>query len=147
MSEIKFNSIYDGVTLAIHAAFPDRQVHGGDVKQGLKPGDFNVVMPGAGHTKEVGQRYRRTPTVDVIYYPQSSPYSAECNDVADALTRVLGSIQTPQGDMIHATACEWRVDEGVFHMLLSYDHHIYIPQTPEPMETLKIEQRGIKSYG
>ena len=45
MSEINFNSIYDGVSLALHAAFPNSNVHGGEVKQGLKPGDFNVIMP------------------------------------------------------------------------------------------------------
>lgn len=76
MAEINFNSIYDGVSLALHAAFPAAQVHGGNVKQGLKPGDFNVIMPGAGHAKEVGQRYKRTPTVDVIYYPKAG--DAEC---------------------------------------------------------------------
>ena len=38
MSEINFNSIYDGVSLALHAAFPNSNVHGGEVKQGLKPG-------------------------------------------------------------------------------------------------------------
>lgn len=142
MSEINFNSIYDGVSLALHAAFPDRQVHGGEVRQGLKPGDLNVVMPGAAHAKQVGQRYRRTPTVDVLYYPKSNPCFAECNDMADKLTRVLGSIKTPQGDIIHASACDWRVDDGVLHILLEYDHHIYIPQMQEPMETLDIKQEG-----
>ena len=43
MSNINFNSIYDGVTLALHAAFPKYKVHGGDVRQGLSTGDFNVV--------------------------------------------------------------------------------------------------------
>lgn len=140
MSEINFNSIYDGVSLALHAAFPDRQVYGEEVKQGLKPGDFNVVMLGGGHAKQVGRRYRRTPTVDVIYYPKSSPCSAEYNSMADQLTLVLGSIQTPQGDTIHATSCEWQVTEGVLHILLVYDHYIYIPQVQEPMETLEIKQ-------
>ena len=37
MSEISFSSIYDGVSLALHAAFPAVQVHGGNVKQGLNP--------------------------------------------------------------------------------------------------------------
>ena len=54
MAEINFNSIYDGVSLALHAAFPAAQVHGGNVKQGFKAGVFNVIMPGAGHGKEVG---------------------------------------------------------------------------------------------
>ena len=95
MSNINFNSIYDGVTLALHAAFPKCKVHGGDVRQGLSTGDFNVVMPGADHTKEVGHRYRRTPSLDVLYYPKARPCTAECYDVAHRLMGVLDSITTP----------------------------------------------------
>ena len=55
MSEISFNSIQDGVSLALHTAFPaPAEIHGGNVKQGLKAGDFNVVMPGAGH-RQIGR--------------------------------------------------------------------------------------------
>ena len=72
MSNINFNSIYDGVTLALHAAFPKCKVHGGDVRQGLSTGDFNVAMPGADHTKEVGHRYRRTPSGCPLF-PESTP--------------------------------------------------------------------------
>ena len=65
MSEISFNSIFDGVSLAVHAAFPAPvQVHGGEVKQGVKPGDFNITMPAASHAQEVGPRYRRTNNSD-----------------------------------------------------------------------------------
>ena len=53
MSEISFSSIYDGVSLALHAAFPSVQVHGGNVKQGLNPGDLNVIMPSAGNIRQV----------------------------------------------------------------------------------------------
>lgn len=91
MSNINFNSIYDGVTLALHAAFPKCKVHGGDVRQGLSTGDFNVVMPGANHTKEVGHRYRRTPSLDVLYYPKARPCAAECYDVAHQLMRGLSA--------------------------------------------------------
>lgn len=142
MAEINFNSIYDGVSLALHAAFPAAQVHGGNVKQGLKPGDFNVIMPGAGHAKEVGQRYKRTPTVDVIYYPKAG--DAECYGMAHRLSFVLGSITTPEGDIIHATGCEWTLAEDVLHVLLSYDHFVRVPleQENENMETLKINEEG-----
>lgn len=141
MSEISFNSILDGVSLALHAAFPaPAQIHGGDVKQGLKAGDFNVVMPGAGHGQEVGQRYKRTPTVDVIYYPRKD--NAECYDVADQLTAVLESITTPEGDVVHATSCTWNVTDGVLHVLLNYDHFTYRPRDEVMMGELKIDQRG-----
>lgn len=141
MSEITFNSIFDGVSLAVHAAFPAPvQVHGGEVKQGLQPGDFNVIMPGADHTHEVGPRYRRSPTLDVIYYPRHD--AAECYAVADQLTAVLDSITTPEGDVLHATSCEWTVTGGVLHVLVTYDHFVRVPQEHIMMETLKIEQEG-----
>lgn len=141
MSEISFNSIFDGVSLALHAAFPGPvQVHSDEVKQGLHPGDFNVIMPGATHAQEVGHRYRRSPTLDVIYYPKRG--RAECYAVADRLTAVLESITTPEGDVVHATNCEWNVTDGVLHVLVTYDHFVRVPQEQVMMETLKIEQEG-----
>lgn len=141
MSEISFNSIRDGVTLALHAAFPaPTQIHGGGVKQDLEAGDFNVVMPAAGHRQEVGRRCKRTPTVDVIYYPQKD--ATECYDVADQLTAVLESITTPEGDVVHAASCTWSVNDGVLHMLLTYDHFVYRPREEVMMGELKIDQRG-----
>ena len=141
MSEISFNSIFDGVTLALHAAFPaPARIYGDEVKQDLKPGDFNVVMPGAGHNLELTRRYKRTPTLDVIYYPKHG--KAECYDVADRLTTVLESITTPEGDVVHATSCEWTVTGGVLHVLVGYDHFVYKPREEIMMETLEIDQRG-----
>lgn len=141
MSEISFNSIRDGVSLALHAAFPSpAQIHGGGVKQGLHPGDFNVVMPGAGHSQELGQRYKRTPIVDVIYYPRKD--NSECYDIADQLTNLLESITTPEGDVVHAASCTWSVTDGVLHMLLAYDHFVYRPREEIMMGELKIDQRG-----
>ncbi len=142
MANINFNSIFDGVTLALHADFPDSQVHGGNVKQGIKAGDFNVIMPGAGHTKEVGQRYRRTPEFDVIYYPKTSPHAVECYDVADRLMGTLGSITTPEGDIIHATSLKWQLQDDVLHILVEYAHCVHVPIVREAMETLTIEQEG-----
>ena len=39
MAEINFNQVYDGVTLALHRAFPKAHIHGGVIKQDLKDGD------------------------------------------------------------------------------------------------------------
>lgn len=142
MSEISFKSIFDGVSLALHAAFPAVQVHGGNVKQGLNPGDLNVVMPSAGQSRQVGERFLRTPTLDVIYYPKVG--AAECCEMADQLIMLLRDITTPEGDLIHCTNSEWTIEEGVLHVMVSYDHHIYIPQEPVLMETLDIEMEGYR---
>ena len=142
MSNINFNSIYDGVTLALHAAFPNSRVHSGNVKQGLNAGDFNVIMPGAEHAKEVGERFRRTPELDILYYPKNHPYAVECYDMAHQLMEVLGSITTPEGDIIHASSLKWQMQDNVLHVLVEYAHCVYIPQMQEAMGTLKIEQEG-----
>ena len=143
MSEISINSIYDGVSLALHAAFPDRQVHGRNVTQGLKPGDLNVVLPGGGHSKQVGPRWRRTPLVDVIYYPTDLKKAPEeCNRMAQDLSLVLGDITTPEGDTIHATGIDWQVADGVLHVTATYDHFVRIVPELDMMETLRIEQEG-----
>lgn len=141
MSEISFKSIYDGVSLALHAAFPAVQVHGGNVKQGLNPGDLNVVMPSAGQSKQVGERFPPHPYPGCHLLPQGLGV-AECCEVADQLTLLLRDITTPEGDLIHCTNCEWTIEEGVLHVLVSYDHHAYIPQEPVLMETLDIEMEG-----
>lgn len=138
MSEINFNSIFDGVSLAVSAVFPDSKVRGGATSQGVTAGDFNVTLASAVHTREVGQRFKRTPTVDVIYYPIGG--AADCYEKADVLALALGSITTPEGDIIHATSCNWKVEDDVLHVLLTYDHHIYIPQDHDPMETLRVTQ-------
>lgn len=140
MAALTFKSVYDAVTLALHAAFPAVQVHGGNVKQGLNPGDLNVVMPAAEQSKQVGERFFRSPTLDVIYYPKDG--AAECCDVADQLTLILRDITTPEGDLIHCTNCEWSIEEGVLHVMVRYDHHVYIPQEQVLMETLDIEMEG-----
>lgn len=140
MSEISFNSIFDSVSLALHTAFPGRQIHGGRVEQGLTPGAFNVILPGAELTREVGQRQRRSPTVDVIYYPKVG--AAECYDIADQLVPVLESITTPEGDLIHATSCDWNWTDDVLHMILTYDHFAYLPREEVKMETLQTKEEG-----
>lgn len=146
MSEISFNSIRDGVSLALHAAFPaPAQIHGGGVRQGLKAGDFNVVMPGAGHQLEVGRRYRRDPTVDVIYYPHKD--SAGCYDVADKLTNLLERIKTPEGDVLHASSCTWNVTDGVLHVVVAYSHHVFRPHEQTVMDELQWGPGGPGALG
>ncbi len=144
MSEISYNSVFDGISLALHNAYPDREVRASEVNQGLNRGDFTVALVSAGHSKQVGRRYLRSPVFDVIYYPKAEGVmrSAECIGIADFVTLLLGNITTPEGDVIHGTVLDWTITDGVLHVPVRYDHHIYIPQDVETMETLTIQQEG-----
>ena len=54
----------------------------------------------------------------------------------------LEDITTPAGDLVHCTSCEWSVEEGVLHVLVEYDHHVYTPSEQDLMETLNLEMEG-----
>lgn len=139
MAEIDFNQVYDGVTLALHCAFPKARIHDGEVKQGLSDGDFNVLPITASHAERMGARAWRKSTFDVIYYASRTGGRCECLRIADQIPQAIRTIQTPNGDKVHCLSFETSIEDDVLHCLVSYPHFVYGPDTTGPMESLKIE--------
>ena len=138
MAEITFNNIFDGVSLALHRAYPaPAQIHGRTVKQNLRPGDFNVLPISTNHAAQLGPRAKRSITFDVIYYPTDEGGRAECLDKANALPEVLTTITTPNGDKVHCTGFEYTIEDDVLHCIVSYPHFVqYEAEVGDLMETL-----------
>lgn len=139
MAEIDFNQIYDGVTLTLHRFYPKVRVHGGEVKQDLQDGDFNVLPITASHTAQMGTRVQRKAIFDVIYYPSGAGGRAECLQQAHSLPSVLSIIQTPNGDKVHCLSFETTIEDDVLHCLVGYPHFVYKPDATDSMSNLKIE--------
>ncbi len=139
MAKIDFNQIYDGVTLALHRAFPDARIHGGTIKQGLKDGDFNVIPISVNHTSELMTRAKRKAVFDAIYYPSDSGGRAECLRIAHKLPDILGTIRTPNGDKVHCLSFDMTIEDDVLHCLVDYPHFVYEQDTADSMENLKFE--------
>ncbi len=93
-----------------------------------------MIMLSASQNKQVGRRFARSPLLDVLYYPKCG--ALECCSVADPLAMALQNITTPEGDVIHCTSNRLEIVDGVLHMQVQYDHHIYSPQERTSMETL-----------
>ena len=141
MSKITFKSIYDGVCLALRAAFPPpAQILGCGAEQEIGPGDLRVVMLGAEQVQQTGRRYKRTPTLEVAYRPGQE--DAACCAAAERLTGALESITTPEGDVLHATGCRWTDSGGLLHVQVAYGHFTYRPCEELNMGEFKLEQRG-----
>lgn len=139
MAELSYNGIFDGVTLALHRAFPTVQIHGRTVKQDLHPGDFNVLPITPQHSGQMGIRASRSITFDVIYYPTENGGREECLDKANLLPQVLGTITTPLGDKVHGTGFETTIEDNVLHCIVRYPHFVYTPADRDAMETIKIK--------
>lgn len=139
MAELSYNGIFDGVTLALHRAFPTVQIHGRTVKQDLHPGDFNVLPITPQHSGQMGIRASRSITFDVIYYPTDKGGREECLDKANLLPQVLGTITTPLGDKVHGTGFETTIEDNVLHCIVRYPHFVYTPTDGDAMETIKMK--------
>lgn len=139
MAEISFNSIFDGVTLALHRAFPTVKIHGKTVKQDLHPGDFTVLPIKPQHSGQMSTRAKRDLTLDVIYHPAVIGCREECLGIADKLPRVLGTITTPQDDKVHGTGMECNIEDDALHCIVSYPHFVYEPADGDAMETLTMK--------
>lgn len=142
MAELTFNDVFDGVCAALCKAFPDARVYGETVKQGITPGDFNVLPITAAHNKALGARSKRSLTFDVIFYPDNqngTEERAECLKIALILPEVLNSIPTRAGCNVGCTSFESTITDDVLHCIVKYPHFVYTPNNTDAMETLIVK--------
>lgn len=138
MAELDYNQIYDGVSLALHRAFPAVQVHGGTVKQDLQPGDFNVLPITTSENAQISTRAQRSIVFDVIYYPPDTGSREDCLDMQHRLPGVIGTITTPNGDKVHCLKFEGNITDDTLHCVVSYPHFVYTIPDSDVMETLTL---------
>lgn len=140
MAEISTKKILDGITLALRTEFPKQQVFDDEIRQGLHPGAFNVVLVNASQQQIVGERYRRILLFDVLYYPRCG--REDCLKIADRLSLLLNVISLPDGDLIRGSGMEFEIIDGVLHFYVRYTHYILRTADEETMNDLKLIQGG-----
>lgn len=140
MSEINTGKIVDGITLALRTAYPDYQIESDTIEQGLTPPAFLVLLVDVEQVRQVGERWRRMPRFDILYFPMKG--RDECYGVADNLCTILELITLPGGDLLRGTEISYEVTDGVLHFMISYNHFVYRPTEEAYMGDLTIRQGG-----
>lgn len=140
MAEINTKKILDGITLALRAEFPQRQVFDDEIRQDLRPGAFNVILVSSSQRQIVGERYRKVPLFDVLYYPHCG--REECLEIADRLSMLLNVISLPGGELIRGSGMEFEIVDGVLHFYVQYTHYILRESDKDAMDDLKLIQGG-----
>lgn len=141
MAQISTNIILDGITLALRAAFPDSHIDIDEVKQGLNPPAFIVMLVSGSYDAYPSQMQRRLMRFDIAYFPKAK--SVECYEVADTLADVLEVIELPGGDKLTGTDMSAEVTDDVLHMFVSYNHFTITDKDYDYMESLAVEREGI----
>lgn len=136
--ELDYQQIYDGITLALHAAFPSIRIFGENIQQGLTPGDINVIPVNTEENAQIGTRARRDAVFDVIYYPPDDGKYEACLEMQHLIPQALQTITTPNGDKLHCLRFSGTTDD-VLHVIVSYPHFVYVPAAKDVMEQLTIQ--------
>lgn len=143
MAKVTYNDILDGISLALHTAYPTACIYSGTIEQGISPGDFNIINVTTAQEHKLGARFTRTAVFDVVYYGLTAD-SSEYTGIANDLMLLLDDIVVASTDILHAVSLAGKVDtdEKALHVTVTYAVQVYIPGTGTAMEELAIVQEG-----
>lgn len=141
MQAVTFNDVRYAVHAALDAAFPDIEIHGEEIKQGLNPPCYFVRLLQPAHTHELGRRYMRYHPVLVRYFPAGG--NQEMYGMAEQLTEALRQIVVV-GHPVRGTGMRFEIVDGVLHFFVDYNFHIWESRPDDPaMGSLDVRE-GLK---
>ncbi|WP_411553336.1 DUF6838 family protein [Paenibacillus lautus] len=140
MPQVNFNDVRYAVHAALDAAFPEIEIMGEEIKQGLTPPCFFVRFLESEHMRLIGRRYMRYHPMVIRYYAvdqtNESMYS-----MAEDLTRILEWISI-SGALAKGTGIRFEIVDGVLHFFVEYNFHVIKTKVPETkMNHIKQEGR------
>lgn len=140
--QVTINDVRYAVHAALDAAFPDVEIMGEEIKQGLNPPCFFVRFLQPAHDQELGRRYIRYHPIVVRYYAVDRA-NAAMYDMAEQLTSVLQQI-TVAGRPVRGISMRFEIVDEILHFFVEYNFHVWAPKPDEAaMETLDV-QEGLK---
>lgn len=141
------NELVDGIAVKLGEICPEVEVYRDEIEQGFKEPCFFILPLRTAQRAEVGNRYQRTHSFDVHYFPsEPGKASEEIHAVASALLMGLEYI-TAGGDLIRATRAEYEVHEGVLHFEVDYEVFVYrVKEKKTRMEVL-VQEGRVKDGG
>lgn len=121
MTECRISDLYDGLTRAVHNAFPNANVYETFPEQGLLPGDFccELVSAAMVHPTRNWNSTQTTAVFEVVYVPAETVMRDI--GVADTLLPALAEITLDSGAVVRGTGIETAyTDDAVLRTVVQY---------------------------
>ncbi len=136
MAEVSTKLILDGISLALHGAFPSSKIVCENIKQGLYDGDMLITLISANERDDIANRKNRYTSFDIAYFGASHEANIEA---VDGIISALRIITLPGGDRIRGTNLSTAHIDDVMHVTVSYDYRAYTPEDfAEKMTVLEV---------
>lgn len=141
------NEIVDGIAVKLDEICPTAEVYREEMEQGFKEPCFFILPLRTAQRAEVGNRYQRTHSFDVHYFPSNEgKASEEMEAVASAFLMGLEYI-TAGGDLIRATRAEYEVHDGVLHFEVDYTVFMRRVEEEKPLMEVLVQEGKVKHGG
>ena len=115
------DSILDGISSALVAAFPGMAVYGDErVRQGLKTPSFFVGLGESGTKPLPGGLMELRQLVEVVYFPERQGDYGELWDVGPRARALMGELRLADGSMVRGTAQRCEMRDGLMHIRAVY---------------------------
>lgn len=138
VSEVTVNMIRSGVITTLAEAFPDMEVYGEEIKQGLEAPCFFVALLDFEQTRELNTRFMRYMPFDVHYFPKENS-NADAHDMAEKLYSLFQFI-TINGVTYVVTNTKHEIVDEVMHFFFDINFRVKLSEADEvKMRTLKQE--------
>lgn len=137
---ITINTIIDGISAALFAKFGERyEIYTENIPHCLKEPCFAIKSLNPTIKQGLGNRYYKTNSFCIHYFPKSTEPKAEINDVEERLFSCLEYI-TVDGDLTRGTNMNGENHDNVLFFFVNYNAFVFRKPDEIPvMET--VDQR------
>ncbi len=136
MADITEKDLFDGMTRAIHAAFPTAHIYSEDVEQNLTDGDFTCALLSTTRTVTPMGGERLQILCNVTCYPADGQDG--CLAVSPLLSRALAEIQLINGQEIYGLDVQTSITDGVLQASVRYRADVRAAEETNPMQEFNI---------
>lgn len=139
------HDIQQGIIHSLQQQFPDIPVLTELPGEDFIPPGLQVKLFPVEQTREMGRRYRRSHSFEVLYYSSPDESDVEKLDIAERLFAGLEYIEAA-GELIRGGQFRQEIVEGVLHFYGSYSFHV-MKVKPESVQMQTLNQEGFIRNG
>lgn len=138
------SEVLDGITEALHSAFPESEVYPDKGMSDIIPGSFSIVMLPFTPERLIGDRWNVRTQWCIYYFPKEEyAIQTELAEMQWNLTQVLEMIPYEDG-VTRGTNMNGEVSDDVLAFTVNYNFTIIAKNEAVLMETLTQHQKARK---
>lgn len=134
---VTVDDVRKAVISVLDKHFPDIDIYGEEILQGLEEPCFFVKMFPTAQNREFNRRYKRSHSFDIHFFAKTN---AERHEMNEQLYEHMEYISMNSG-LLRGKKMSGEIIDGVLHFFIDFDFHVLRKKQSDPkMQTLEQEE-------